>query len=96
LNAGHQMMDVMIADVDGEPDQPPGQIQKTGSLDRSGVVVPVRIARKGMLEIVLYPKQYDAGAAIGNSSAKTASVPLSRWTGIPADHRSLLLPDAVG
>ena len=63
-NAGRQVVNVVIADIDGEPVQPGRQHQEARAFHRSGVGVPVRVvARIGVLEVVLHREQHDARAA---------------------------------
>ena len=54
-DVGREMVDVVVADIDGEPVQPARQYQETRARGRSGVVIPVLIlARIGVAEVVLH------------------------------------------
>ena len=63
-NLCRQMMNMVVRDIRGEPVQPARQDQKTGAMNRGGIVIPALIAAcVGMFKIVLHGKQGDARAS---------------------------------
>src|SRR5664280_1175893 len=81
------MVNVMVANIDRKPVQPTRQNQKTCSLDRPGVVVPMLVvARIGMFKIMLNGEQNNTRAA-GNRYAGYINGKKQRRTACPGHQR---------